>query len=113
MGDEENLDDVFEALGHRIRRNALAALADTESSLALADLAAETVAREQGDTIEALSDDLVSKRRHQLHHTHIPKLADLGFVEYDHERRVVTSTKLGEDAILVLERVSDTTDEVP
>lgn len=107
MAGDDEADDTFEALSHGYRRFALAALAEPGSALAIADLAADVAAREHDEAIDDLSAEVVTRTRRQLHHVHVPKLDDLGFVEYDRENRVVTLAERSETALSLLSVISD------
>ncbi|ELZ08370.1 hypothetical protein C479_13563 [Halovivax asiaticus JCM 14624] len=91
---------VLETLSNEWRRRTLSLLSGHET-MTVDDLA-ETLAVEAGDRP---ADTL----RLELHHCHLPKLADAGLVRYDAERdRVRVRTDLGElDPLLEAVRASD------
>lgn len=78
-GFDANVDDLFDALSSERRRHVLSYLRDADDDVAeLAELVDWVVTREadrDGDQREAVA---IS-----LHHVHVPKLANCGFVEYD------------------------------
>lgn len=86
---ERSLDGVFGALAHQHRRYALVVLADHETRLTLLDLANEIMAREHVRAIDDLSEEMVENIHLDLYHRHVPKLADVGLVEYDRETNFV------------------------
>lgn len=79
-------DAVIEAVACDRRRRALDALAESDSELALSELA------ERVHRIEADDDANEGARRDvavSLHHKHLPLLDDIGVVEYDADDRDV------------------------
>lgn len=73
----EGLDATIAALSDEHRRAVLAVLERRNGPQILDELAREIVDRKPGETGSV--DDV----RVQLHHTHLPKLADAGLVEYE------------------------------
>ncbi|WP_162224554.1 DUF7344 domain-containing protein [Halorussus amylolyticus] len=73
-----SLDSVFDVLATERRRNVLYALYESAGRVALSDLADE-VASVEGADFERVATS--------LHHVHLPRLAEVGVVEYDHEGR--------------------------
>ena len=71
------------------RRHTLRALSDTDSPLALADVAAEISAHEQPTATETPDWDNIKRIYVALYHCHIPKLEDAGLVEFNMARRTV------------------------
>lgn len=76
-----------DGLANERRRAALAVLREAEAPLALADLAADLVARERAST--APDHEAVQRCYVSLYHRHVPKLVDAGLVEFDADRRTV------------------------
>lgn len=82
-----------ELLSSRRRRAILGVLDDRTPPVALSDLAADLVTREDGERAD------VGRRRGgierevaiSLHHVHLPKLADRGVLDYDPELNLVRS----------------------
>lgn len=76
------LDEVFAALGHPRRRYLVYTLANGGSEAMLPELATKIAAWERDiPTGEVSAED--RKRVHaSLYHSHVPKLADLGVIEY-------------------------------
>lgn len=100
-------DEVLTAVDHRYRRYLLRSLADRESSLSLADLAFDVAAREHEASVGDVSEDRVEAIRQELHHLHVPKLDELGFVDYDRERRVVTLAEQTDQLFAVLDQFTE------
>lgn len=76
--DGSTFDAVFECLADRRRREVVAQLRDREAA-SLGELAENADGRDERLALE-------------LHHRHLPKLADAGLVEYDPDDRAVSST---------------------
>ena len=73
-------DDAFRLLADERRRVTVGALADLGSPLGLNELAREVADREtRGDGPSA---ETVQNVKLTLHHNHLPKLADVGVLEY-------------------------------
>lgn len=78
-----SLDTIFEVLVAERRRNALYVLYRHVGPVTLADLADE-VASLEGEAVERVATS--------LHHVHLPKLVEVGIVEYDTEEALVRLT---------------------
>ena len=98
--DGDCLDEVFAALGHRLRRCVLLRLLDRPAT-DLDDLLPADVGSEDRDRVEV-----------QLHHAHLPTLDDAEFVDWDGERRISRGSKY-EAVAPVLELLSDHPDRLP
>lgn len=85
---------LFDALGDVRRRHALVTLL-THGDLSLPDLADEVAVAEHDDHLPEIDPDAVLQVYLSLYHTHVPKLSDVGLVEYDQERDFVTLTDTG------------------
>lgn len=82
-----SLDAVFETLASERRRNALYVLYQSAGPLSVSTLA-EEVAELEGADAERVAT--------ALFHVHLPKLADIGVVEYDTDDEAVRLTDLSE-----------------
>lgn len=80
--EELNEDEQYRLLASPHRRAALAALADRSAPVDLEDLAREVVASECDDADDGACADEVAIR---LHHVHLPKMVELGVLDYDPE----------------------------
>ncbi|MHC3436742.1 DUF7344 domain-containing protein [Natrialbaceae archaeon A-gly3] len=79
---ETPVTDVFDLLADSRRRHTLTVLARTESAVDESTLASHV--RELEPSAESLRDLHL-----ELRHCHLPKLADYGVLEYDHEEGIV------------------------
>ena len=82
-------DRVFDAFAHRRRRDVLYCLRQYENPMALADLASEVAARENDTIVADVPGEEIQRVHTSLYHSHVPRLVDLGLVEYDQGRDVV------------------------
>lgn len=80
---DEDTDVLFDALAHHRRRFVLAFLEENPTPVALADLADELATIEHDAPLAEIADEDVTAIRASLYHLHVPKLADVGLVEYD------------------------------
>jgi len=72
---KEQIDRVFRAMAHPLRREVLALLARRDDGVA------DVV--ELADRLDHLSEKTDEQLRVALHHVHLPLLRDAGLVEYD------------------------------
>ena len=86
-----SLTALFDALGDVRRRYALTTLL-THGDLPLPDLADEVAVAEREAALSQIDPDDVLQVYLSLYHTHVPKLTDVGLVEYDQERDFVALT---------------------
>lgn len=101
---------AYRLLSHACRRALVDCLDGRETGLALADAAAE-VARRNGDRpIHDLPFESVERVYASLYHSHVPQLVEVGAVEFDRERNVLTLTERGERLARVRERMTGTDD---
>lgn len=89
-GDLPDRDEVMEVLSTDRRRAALVVLSDQQTELMLPDLAEEVAVRENDCPLTEISPEEVKAVYLDLYHAHIPRLVDLGAVDYHQERDMVT-----------------------
>ena len=77
-----SVDDIFGALSHNRRRLALQYFKQYENPIALGEVA-ERIARWEHTPAAVPADIEVEAVRTALHRTHLPKLDELGFIDYD------------------------------
>jgi len=98
-----NLDDVFDALSHRQRRQILSALlaSNPRSEHELRPSADGPAAADRGDS------------RTVLRHVHLPSLAEAGFVDWDRSAATVRRGPRFHEVEPVLRLLVDHQDELP
>lgn len=70
------------------RRLVLTILTEQTTPIELANLAAEIAAREESS--DATSEETLHRIQVTLHHTHLPKMDDLGVIDYNANSRRIT-----------------------
>lgn len=85
----EDIDAAFGVLADGHRRRVLACLRETEGTVALVDLAREVAVRTAETPLGEVSSDAVRQVYLELYHTHLPKLAEMGAVEFDADHNSV------------------------
>lgn len=93
----ESLDDLFQALSDERRRQVLFALLDHDGRGAVSVPDGGSTGGEPGS------------RRVEMHHVHLPKLVDMGLVEWDRDASRVGTGPNFEDVRPVLESLRDDT----
>lgn len=86
-----SLTALFDVLADVRRRDALVTLL-SHGDLPLPDLADEVAVAERDEPLQQIDADDVLQVYLSLYHTHVPKLTDVGLVEYDQERDFVALT---------------------
>lgn len=96
------LNHSFEALSHPYRRRILTRLHERNP-------------REEAEFHEVTrgGDDDPDRLAVELHHRHLPKLVDAGFVDWDREEDVVTRGPRFEEIAPLVELMVDHRDELP
>lgn len=84
-------DDIFELLAHHRRRYVIECLDRYGSPMSLPDLADECVVMEHQSTLEEIPAEAVKRMYMSLYHCHLPKLVEIGAIEYDQARDLVTA----------------------
>jgi len=80
------LDQVFEVLKNKRRREVLKYLQDCEGSVSLSDLAEHVAAIENDTTVRALSSSQRKRVYVGLYQCHLPKMDDMDIVDFDQNR---------------------------
>ena len=101
VSDAQSLDTVFALLRDQHRRYLVSFLADRDSPVSLTELATAVAAWENDAERDEVPPDRTEAIRAELHHNHLPKLADAGLVAYDAETRTVTPTRVEELSPLI------------
>lgn len=101
-------DSLGTLLADRRRRLLWAHLnASSEDVFTLEELAGQLAEREREPGVDPVSDDRRQRVAVDLHHRHLPALADVGVLEYDARSRTVRYRKstMGDDADVLVERI--------
>ena len=88
-----SLDAVFDALADERRRKTVSHLAEADGEIPVDRLLAAVVT-DSGE-VETVADG-TGRHAIRFHHVHLPKLEDVGLVEYDYETETVELTEFGE-----------------
>ena len=83
-------DDLFDVLSDPRRRFVIACLEAHSEPMAVADVAAELTSWECDTPKDRLSDGAVEPRYLALYHVHVPKMADVGMLEWNRDRNTIT-----------------------
>lgn len=103
MGDlAQTIDECFDALSHRQRRRMLVALLHHNPQTAEFQAPDDVISNE-------MTDELVI----QMHHAHLPKLADLGFIEWDRTANSIRRGPVFGELRPLLELLDKHSDELP
>lgn len=89
MVEAPDLDSALDACRHEHRRIILATLAEQQQPLSTDDLTNTIIELDHHISPTEVDDETVERIRIGLLHVHLPKLAEAGFIQYDHERNVV------------------------
>lgn len=88
-------DELFAALAHRRRRSLLTQL-QVHGELDLDSLAGRIAADERAETVGAVPDEAITRVHVSLFHQHLPKLDDVGLVDFDPDADRVSLSETGE-----------------
>lgn len=94
---ELSASDRHELLVADRRRLTLDILAGNTTPVELEELAAGIAAREDG--IDAVDEETIERAAIDLHHAHLPKMAELGVLEYDPETRRIDPSGIAIDSV--------------
>lgn len=103
----DRLDDLFEAMSHPRRRFALQYIHESDTPCSVEELTTEMVAWEARQPVAERSGADRGDIEVALVHNHLPKLADAGFVDYDHADRRVAAADRTDEVRAPLRAVSD------
>lgn len=104
---EISREETFTLLSNTRRRYALHVLTDEEDGpYRLGDLAEQIAAWENDVPVERLSSNQRKRTYTALQQTHLPKMSEMGVVDFDKDRGVVEPTAAIEDVDIYLEVVS-------
>lgn len=84
----------LDSLADERRLHVLAALEEASTPIDERELARIVAAREEGTSPDGASEELVERVHISLYHNHLPKLADMDVIEYDHEEAVIADSAI-------------------
>ena len=85
-------DDAFAVLASERRRILLRRLRAVDGHASVRDLARAVTASERDADPETVSEEAIERVSVTLHHVHLPKLADAGYLRYDEAAKSVVPT---------------------
>lgn len=88
--EETVFDTLLDALSYSRRRRLLARLDGSSAPMPLANLADDIVAQERALPLADIPPEDAKRVYMSLYHSHVPRLEDVGLVEYDQERDTVS-----------------------
>lgn len=100
-------DEVFSALSNRRRRHTIRYLKQADDDAKVRDIAEQLAAWENEVEIPEVTYKQRKRVYTALHQSHLPKLADSGFIEYESNRGLVSLTDEGRNLEVYLEVVSE------
>ena len=101
-GNAARMDDVFHVLQNARRRLVLVYLSDVEGAVEMRAIAEQVAAWENGTTVEAITSEQRQRVYIALYQSHLPKMDELGVVDYDQARGVVERTPQVDQFLSVL-----------
>ena len=87
--DSSEIDELFSLCSDPHRRIVLSTLLERDRVMTRDELTEAIVVHNHHVAIEEIDDAERSRITGLLHHVHLPKLADSGYLEYDHQRTLV------------------------
>lgn len=94
-----NLDELLDVLANDRRRFLIAYLQDRTRPAAVADVATELTKWEWDADNEHIPKDDIFSRYISLHHIHIPKMSEVGFIEWNHERNTIALGEMSDGVL--------------
>lgn len=110
-GNDLSEDDLFEILSNSRRRYALHALSSDDEEWQIGNLAEQVAAWENGTEIAEVTRAERKSVYTALQQLHLPKMDEMGFVEYDKDRGTVRPTAVKDDVDIYLDVVRG--DDIP
>ena len=105
--DGPSRDEVLTALSNRRRRNVITYLKENGDDARVRDIAEQLAAWENDREINEVTYKQRKRVYTALHQSHLPKLADSGFIEYEPDRGIVSLTEESRKLEVYLEVVSE------
>lgn len=104
--DSASLDSMFDALRDPYRRRILTAISD-HNPRDINEFTRNKFASISGD------EDDPEQLELQLHHSHLPKLVEKGYIDWNHEAQTIRRGSNFDDIAPLLELIDDHADELP
>ncbi|WP_224269160.1 DUF7344 domain-containing protein [Haloprofundus salinisoli] len=98
-------EDAFETLSNRRRRYAIHALLQEDAPVELGELSRQVAAWETGQSPSAVTSEERRRVYNALQQSHLPKMHDVGVVEYDRDRGIISTTTEASNLHVYLEIV--------
>lgn len=98
-----NKDDIFHILQNERRRQVLDHLKEVEGKVEMREIAEKIAAWENNTTVDNLYSDQRQRVYIALYQSHLPKLDDLGVIEYNQPRGTIEPTPLLEEVTKYLD----------
>ncbi|MGQ3328648.1 MULTISPECIES: DUF7344 domain-containing protein [Halorubrum] len=105
--DRPSRDEVFTALSNRRRRNVITYLKENGDGARVRDIAEQLAAWENDLEINEVTYKQRKRVYTALHQSHLPKLAESGFIDYEPDRGIVSQTEESRQLEVYLEVVSE------
>lgn len=105
------LDDIFHILQNERRRQVLHHLHGVDGTVMMRDVAEAIAAWENDTTVENLHSDQRQRVYIALYQSHLPKLDDLGVIEYNQSRGYIETTPLLDEVIQYLQPTTEETED--
>ncbi len=112
-GSELSIDETFELLKNARRRAVVRYLLQQEGKANLSELAEHIAAAENGISVHELSSDQRKRVYIGLYQCHLPKMDNLGVIEYDKNRGSIVLQESVSQLLPYMELPEDRTDETP
>lgn len=108
--DDATVDRILDIIRNERRRRVLSQLVSSNGRSDLTALAESIAAWENEVDVHELTSSQRKRAYVSLYQAHLPKMADLGIVDYNKPRGIVELTKLGEESFDVLRELPDGVD---
>lgn len=102
---DDSLSELFEILSHEYRRRVLIAISQANPRDE-EEITSEMVA-------DGRDDDALAVVEQKLYHIHLPKLADAGFIDWNHETGIITRGPRFKQIEPLLRLMHEHQDELP
>lgn len=85
----EMIDEALHVLAEHRRRLTLEVVRDHDEAITLPDIADEVAVREYDRSLSDLHAETVAEVYTSIYHDHLPRLVEVGLLQYDQERDLV------------------------